>query len=38
MRDFIVDMANNNIGSLCVFLKAAKNSDYLEYLNSNLNF
>ena len=36
MRDFIVDMANNNIGSLCVFLKATKNSDYLEYLNSNL--
>ena len=36
MRDFIVDMANNNIGSLCLFLKADKNSNYLEYLNSNL--
>lgn len=36
MRDFIVDMANNNIGSLCLFLKSDKNSNYLEYLNSNL--
>lgn len=36
MRDFIIDRANNNIGSLCIFLKSTKNSDYLEYLNRSL--
>jgi hypothetical protein len=36
MRDLIVEMANRNIGSLCLFLKNQKNIDYLEYLNNNI--
>ena len=36
MKDLIVEMANRNIGSLCLFLKNHKNIDYLEYLNNNI--
>ena len=36
MRDLIIDMANKNIGSLCLFLKNEKNSNYLDFINSTL--
>ena len=36
MRDLIVEMANRNIGSLCLFLKNIKNTTYLEHLNNNI--
>lgn len=38
MKEVIIDMANKNIGSLCLFLKNKKNKDYLDYLNSVVNF
>ena len=36
MRELITEMANRNIGSLCLFLNNPKNVSYLEYLNSNI--
>ena len=36
MRELIIDMANKNIGSLCIFLKNTKNIIYLEFLNNNI--
>ena len=36
MRELIVEMANRNIGSLCLFLKNSKNILYLDYLNNNI--
>ena len=36
MRDKIKEMANNNIGSLCLFLKNDKNKSYLNEILSNI--
>ena len=36
MRDKIKEMANNNIGSLCLFLKNDKNKFYLNEILSNI--
>ncbi len=38
MKDLIISMATINIGSLCLFLKNKKNKEYLDYLNSVVNF
>jgi len=36
MRELITEMANRNIGSLCLFLKNPKNISYLDYINNNI--
>jgi hypothetical protein len=38
MIQLITDMANSNIGSLCIFLNNKKNIEYLNYLNSVVTF
>lgn len=36
MKELITKMANNNIGSLCLFLKNIKNIDYLKLIELNI--
>ena len=36
MKELIEEMANRNIGSLCIFLKNVKNIEYMNYINSNI--
>jgi hypothetical protein len=36
MREFIKNMADKNIGSLCLFLNNDKNIDYLNEINNNI--
>ena len=38
MNEIIIEMANKNIGGLCLFLKNNKNIEYLDYLNSVVSF
>lgn len=36
MRDFIIEMANRNIGGLCQFLNNIRNKEYYIFLNENI--
>jgi hypothetical protein len=36
MKDFIIEKANHNIGSLCLFLKNPKNKEYLNLILDNI--
>lgn len=36
LRESITEKANNNIGSLCVFLKSVNNQDYLNEIHENI--
>lgn len=36
MRELIVFMANENIGSLCIFLKNKKNINYMNFIKNNI--
>jgi hypothetical protein len=36
MKELIIEMANRNIGSLCIFLKNSNNIQYLELINNGI--
>lgn len=36
MRELIIEMANRNIGSLCLFLKNKNNKEYMDFINMSI--